>query len=51
MAQRAGSLARLLARNGKITRLPGPGAKWTAGRDVPIPPAESFRTWWKRNHD
>jgi L-lactate dehydrogenase complex protein LldF len=51
MAQRAGSLARLLAKNGKITRLPGPGAQWTAGRDAPVPPAESFRTWWKRNHD
>ncbi|HVV18408.1 MAG TPA: 4Fe-4S dicluster domain-containing protein, partial [Pseudonocardiaceae bacterium] len=49
-AQRAGSLARLLGRNGRITRLPGPGAKWTAGRDAPVPPQESFRTWWKRNH-
>ncbi len=49
-AQRVGSLARLLARDGRISRLPGPGAKWTAGRDVPVPPRESFRTWWKRNH-
>ncbi|HEX4721117.1 MAG TPA: LutB/LldF family L-lactate oxidation iron-sulfur protein [Pseudonocardiaceae bacterium] len=49
-AQKAGSLARFLARDGKISRLPGPGAKWTAGRDAPVPPAESFRAWWKRTH-
>jgi L-lactate dehydrogenase complex protein LldF len=51
MAQRAGSFAKLLAKNGTISRLPGPGARWTVGRDAPVPPAESFRAWWKRNHD
>jgi L-lactate dehydrogenase complex protein LldF len=50
-AQKVGSLARLLARNGKLSRLPGPGAKWTSGRDAPVPPAESFRAWWRRTHD
>jgi L-lactate dehydrogenase complex protein LldF len=49
-AQKVGSLARLLARNGKLSRLPGPGAKWTSGRDAPVPPAESFRAWWRRTH-
>jgi L-lactate dehydrogenase complex protein LldF len=49
-AQKAGSLARLLARNGRITHLPGPGAKWTASRDLPVPPKETFRTWWRRTH-
>jgi L-lactate dehydrogenase complex protein LldF len=48
MAQRVGSLAKLLARDGTIGRLPGPGKKWTVGRDAPVPPAESFRAWWQR---
>jgi L-lactate dehydrogenase complex protein LldF len=28
--------------------LPGPAAKWSRARDVPLPPRESFRTWWRR---
>jgi L-lactate dehydrogenase complex protein LldF len=49
-AQRAGSLSRLLARGGLISSLPWPGSKWTASRDLPAPPAESFRAWWRRTH-
>jgi L-lactate dehydrogenase complex protein LldF len=49
-AIRAGSLARLFAKNGTISRLPWPGSAWTASRDVPAPPAESFRAWWRRTH-
>ncbi|HEV7909029.1 MAG TPA: LutB/LldF family L-lactate oxidation iron-sulfur protein [Pseudonocardiaceae bacterium] len=48
-AQKLGSLARLFARNGKISHLPWPGSKWTDSRDVPAPPEESFRTWWRNN--
>jgi L-lactate dehydrogenase complex protein LldF len=50
-AQRAGSLSRLLARSGRISSLPWPGSKWTASRDLPAPPAESFRAWWRRTHE
>ncbi|TDD76612.1 lactate utilization protein [Actinomadura darangshiensis] len=40
--------ARLLSRGGRIRRLPGLLGKWTEARDLPAPPAESFRAWWDR---
>jgi L-lactate dehydrogenase complex protein LldF len=33
---------------GRIRRLPPPLSAWTASRDVPAPPTESFRQWWAR---
>ncbi len=43
-AQRLARLGR-----GPIARLPlGPLAGWTATRDLPEVPAESFRQWWRR---
>ncbi|MFI9364449.1 LutB/LldF family L-lactate oxidation iron-sulfur protein [Kitasatospora sp. NPDC053057] len=51
-AQRAASLGgRALARGGRIGRLPGPLSGWSADRDTPVPPAESFRAWWRRNRE
>ncbi|SNV20795.1 Lactate utilization protein B [Dermatophilus congolensis] len=33
-----------------IGAIPGPLSRWTGARNVPVPPAESFRSWWNREH-
>ncbi len=49
LAQRLGRLAqRLVARDGVVSRMPGPLSGWTDARDFPALPAESFRDWWKQ---
>ncbi|MEU1508455.1 LutB/LldF family L-lactate oxidation iron-sulfur protein [Kitasatospora sp. NPDC005748] len=51
-AQKAAALGgRALARDGRIGRLPGPLRGWSDSRDTPVPPAESFRTWWRKNRE
>ncbi|MEA2331267.1 MAG: L-lactate dehydrogenase complex protein LldF [Thermoleophilaceae bacterium] len=48
-AQRAARLgSRPFARGGRIARLPWPLSGWTSTRDMPEPPAETFRDWWVR---
>ena len=44
-AQRAAKLARIAGRRGR--GLPPPLNGWTVSRDVPQPPAETFRDWWR----
>ena len=44
-AQHAAKLARLAGRRGR--GLPPPLNGWTASRDVPAPPAETVRDWWR----
>jgi L-lactate dehydrogenase complex protein LldF len=49
MAQQAGRLGqKFFAREGNIAHLPGPLSAWSASRDLPALPAESFRDWWRR---
>ncbi|WP_419997957.1 LutB/LldF family L-lactate oxidation iron-sulfur protein [Streptomyces boninensis] len=48
-AQRMGAVgARVVARGGRIGRLPGPLKRWSDTRDTPVPAKESFRAWWRR---
>ena len=39
-------LQRPFAADGYIRRAPGPAAAWTATRDLPAIPRQSFREWW-----
>jgi L-lactate dehydrogenase complex protein LldF len=46
-AERSSRVARLLWRQ-RIRSLPPPLSAWTSSRDLPAPPAETFREWWHR---
>ena len=48
-ALRAARLGRLLGRRRRrISSLPPPLSAWTATRDAPLPPTQTFRDWWKK---
>jgi L-lactate dehydrogenase complex protein LldF len=48
-AQHLGRIgSRPLSRDGRIRALPPPLSGWTAARDLPAMPKESFRDWWRR---
>jgi L-lactate dehydrogenase complex protein LldF len=48
-AEKASRGARLLGgRKGRISTLPPPLSGWSASRDAPVPPKETFREWWSR---
>ena len=32
-----------------LFNLPGVAGEWTRSRDIPAPPKESFRSWWRKN--
>ena len=47
LAQKAAGFGRVVAgRKGKISTLPPPLNGWTAARDIPAPPKQTFRSWW-----
>lgn len=49
IAERGLPMSRLISgRKHKITAVPGIVSGWTAYRDIPEPPKESFRNWWKK---
>jgi L-lactate dehydrogenase complex protein LldF len=43
--ERAQRMAR--AGNGPISKLPGPLSGWTAMRELPDVPKQTFRDWWQ----
>ena len=51
LVEKALPLGRLAAGpDRKIKKLPGIAAGWTQSRDLPAPPARSFRDWWAKEH-
>ena len=42
----AGQMGRVLGRV-RVRRLPGLLGGWTSAREVPVPAAQSFRSWWR----
>lgn len=51
-AQRlAGVGSRVLGDKGYLGPLPWPAAAWTRARDLPLPPPQSFRAWWRENRE
>jgi len=37
-------------KTGRIVTLPPPLSSWTTSRDLPRPPAQTFREWWAKEH-
>jgi len=49
VAERGLPMSRLISgKKHKITKVPGIVGGWTDYRDIPEPPKESFRNWWKK---
>jgi L-lactate dehydrogenase complex protein LldF len=46
----AAPLRTVAGRRGTLRRLPWPLSAWTSVRDAPLPPKQTFREWWTREH-
>ena len=51
LVQKGAELAGRILPGDTIGPLPGPAAGWTRARDLPVPPTETFRDWWEKNHE
>lgn len=52
LAGKAATLGRGLGgRDHMISTAPPPASGWTRSRDLPAPPARTFRQWWAAEHD
>ena len=47
----AGRISAPIFRKGKIGPLPGLLSRWTGARDAPLPARQSFRDWWRTEHE
>ncbi|WP_346844748.1 LutB/LldF family L-lactate oxidation iron-sulfur protein [uncultured Rothia sp.] len=51
IAEKALPMSKLVTgKDHRISKAPGLVGGWTKYRDIPEPPAESFRNWWKKEH-
>lgn len=51
IAEKALPMSKLVTgKDHRISKAPGLAGGWTKYRDIPEPPAESFRNWWKKEH-
>ena len=51
-AQKAATTShRFFGNRRMLGALPWPMSPWSSARDTPVPPAETFREWWKRERD
>jgi L-lactate dehydrogenase complex protein LldF len=50
-AESLGRAGRVIAgKKGRISTLPFPLSAWSTSRDVPAPPKQTFRQWWRDEH-
>jgi L-lactate dehydrogenase complex protein LldF len=51
LLERAGGLVQRVTGREAVGPLPWPASLWTRARDLPLPPEQTFRQWWRANRD